>query len=415
MNLQRIILLLLAVSLFTCSKNGKEKDSKSAIKEKAEIRDSLLGVDVTNLRIDTITVARNQTFGAILQLYGHGNEVVEILRQANLDGFSPRNIRQGANFYAVVDTSTNKIQYLFYLQSVINYLKIDFTGPQPVADLITRPNEYVVQTKGAYIVGSLYQTLSDIGAPTEIAVKMASVYDWTIDFFAIKQGDYFKVVYEELLVEGEPKGLGKILAVHFYHKDKDFFGYLFEHDKKEFYYDEKGESLRKPFLKAPLNFSRISSKYTKKRYHPVQKRFKPHLGVDYAAPTGTPIRSIGNGTVEYAGYKGFNGNFIKIAHNKKQASGYLHLSKIAKGVKRGAKVAQGQIIGYVGSTGLSTGPHLCFRFWQNGEQINPLKLPGQPSIPLPKDKIADFNKEKDKYEPLLKGLNLEQATLADAS
>jgi murein DD-endopeptidase MepM/ murein hydrolase activator NlpD len=214
---------------------------------------------------------------------------------------------------------------------------------------------------------------------------MADIFSCAIDFYRLQKGDYFKIIYDEDFVEGESVGVGEIQACIFNSGGKDNYAFYYEKDKAHEgeYYDERGESMKRQFLKAPLKFFRISSKFAGRRFHPVTKVWKAHLGTDYAAAYGTPIMATADGIVEDAQFKVYNGNYVKIRHNGQYKTQYLHMSKIAKGVKRGSRVSQGQVIGYVGSTGLATGPHVCYRFWKDGQQVDPFKQKGAISEPLP--------------------------------
>jgi murein DD-endopeptidase MepM/ murein hydrolase activator NlpD len=201
----------------------------------------------------------------------------------------------------------------------------------------------------------------------------------------LQPGDYFKVIYDAKYLDEEFMTVGRIEAAVFNHRGEDYYGFYFEEDESADYFDEEGNSLRKEFLKAPLKFGRISSRYSNNRFHPVLKTYRPHRGIDYAAPTGMPVQSIGDGVIIEKGYKRSNGNWVKIKHNSTYSSAYLHLSKFRKGISRGSSVRQGQIIGYVGSTGLTTGPHLDFRFYINGTPVNFLNQEFPPSKPVDKE------------------------------
>jgi len=207
------------------------------------------------------------------------------------------------------------------------------------------------------------------------------IFQWEIDFYALQKNDYFKVIFDEELISKKSVGIPKIYAAMFHHKGKDYYGFYFEQSGDGDYFDEEGNSVKKQFLKVPLKFTRISSGFSRRRLHPILKRYRPHLGIDFAAPTGTPVHSVGDGVVIIVGYqKRGAGRFVKIRHGRKYKSGYLHLSRFARGIRKGVRVKQGQIIGYVGSTGLATGPHLDFRFWENGVNINYLAKKFRPSI-----------------------------------
>jgi murein DD-endopeptidase MepM/ murein hydrolase activator NlpD len=214
-------------------------------------------------------------------------------------------------------------------------------------------------------------------------LELSDIYAWTIDFFGLQKGDSIRVYYDEQYVDTTRIGIGRIYAAEFYHGKVWQEAYWFEAENTRNYYDSKGNSMRKAFLKAPLSYKRISSGFTYKRLHPVHKVYKPHTGVDYAAPMGTPVMTIGDGTVIQREYRGGGGNTVKIKHNATYTTAYLHLSKFADGLKVGQHVKQGQVIGYVGSTGTSTGPHLDFRVWKNGTAIDPLKMDSPPAEPIP--------------------------------
>jgi len=227
-------------------------------------------------------------------------------------------------------------------------------------------------------------------------MDMSDIYQWSIDFYGIQKGDKFRVIYEENYVNGKSIGIGRIFASQFVHSNEDFYAFLFTQDNEDSYFDEVGKSLKKAFLKAPLKFNRISSMFSNNRYHPVLKIYRPHHGIDYAAPTGTPVHSIGDGTVIAKGYQpAGGGNFLKIKHNSEYTTSYMHLSKFAAGISKGVRVHQGDLIGYVGMTGLASGPHLDFRVFDNGTAIDPLKLKSPPSIPVAKENLTRYAMHRD--------------------
>ncbi|MCE2496811.1 MAG: M23 family metallopeptidase [Flavobacteriales bacterium] len=238
-----------------------------------------------------------------------------------------------------------------------------------------------------------------------LVMELSTVYAWTIDFFRIQKGDKFKVIYEEKYVDGEFLGVGRVKAVEFVHMDEEYPAYYFE-EEEGFgdYFDDGGDNLRRVFLMAPVEYSRISSRYTKRRFHPVQKRWKAHLGTDYAAPHGTPIYSTADGVVTHRAYTRGNGNYVKIRHNSTYTTQYLHMSKFASNVKVGTRVRQGQTIGYVGSTGLATGPHVCYRFWKNGVQVNAFNEDLPPSEPIKDENRPAFEKVRDERKKQLRNI-----------
>ncbi len=242
------------------------------------------------------------------------------------------------------------------------------------------------------IDSSLFESVVNIGESEQLAMKLADIFAWDVDFFKdIQQGDSFEVVLEKRFRDGKPAGDGRVLAARFTNQDRVSQAFYFKDGKREAdYYDENGHSLRKAFLKAPLSYSRISSGFSYHRRHPITHRIKAHPAIDYAAPTGTPIHTVCDGTVIFAAYKRFNGNCVKVRHPNGWVTMYNHMSKIARSMRPGKKVAQGQVIGYVGSTGLATGPHLDFRMYKHGVPVNPLKVKSPPARPVSAAHMAAF-------------------------
>ena len=237
-----------------------------------------------------------------------------------------------------------------------------------------------------------------------LAMELSDIYAWSIDFFALQPNDKFTVIYEQRYVDTTEVGFGKIWGARFEHDGKVYYAIPFVQNGKLDYWDEKGNSLRKALLKAPLKYSRISSRFSNSRLHPVLRIRRPHHGVDYAAPSGTPVYAIGDGVVIYKGWSGGGGNTLKIKHNVGSlTSGYLHLKAYAKGISKGTRVKQGDLIGYVGATGLATGPHLDFRIWRGSTPIDPLKVPSEPDEPIKKENLAAFEKVKARIMAELDG------------
>jgi murein DD-endopeptidase MepM/ murein hydrolase activator NlpD len=340
-------------------------------------------------------VKKNQTFLQILDNLNIPHQEALNIIEKSKKIFDFKQIKSGANYtvYHTPDSLATAKCIVFEAnpkETII--LKLDDS-----ITVVKEEKEMDVKRKaiGGVISSSLYESLIDQNAPTQLAYELSKMFATRIDFFKIQEGDNFKIIYDEIDLEGNPIGIEKIYSASFEHDKQKYYAINFPDNGKDQYYDEKGESMKKGFLKAPLKFFRITSKFTKRRFHPVQKIFKAHLGTDYAAPTGTPILAVGNGTVLEAKYGRFNGNYVKLKHNGTYTTQYLHMSRIAKGMKPGKKVNQGDIIGYVGSTGLASGPHVCFRFWKDGKQIDPNSVKGNFSEPLPKKKLKEFNKVKD--------------------
>jgi len=339
------------------------------------------------------------------------NTSAEISKLSN-DDFDTKKIRSGNNYAFVMEFVDGKFEpnTFIYEKNKIEYVKVALKDEISISKY-KRPIHYVERNAEGLITSSLYETLISDGANPLLAINLSEIYAWTIDFYRIQKNDYFNVIYLEAFVEDEPIGEFKILASNFNHFGKDKFAYYFEEECKPStgnYYDSEGNSLKRAFLKAPVKYSRISSKYSNARLHPVTKVMKAHLGTDYAAPEGTPIYATANGTIEAATYNKGNGNYVKIKHNKVYSTQYLHMSKIAQGIKPGVYVQQGQVIGYVGSTGLATGPHVCYRFWKNGQQVDPYKEDMPEYESLEGAKLEEFLKNIEPYKTnLSKQINIE--------
>lgn len=366
---------------------------------------NLFGFSLSSYTPIRYTVKAGETFGAIMARNGIRQTVVsELLRLA--DGqFNPKKMRSGDAYWVLSSRdSLKKPMYFIYESSNTNYLVFSLVDSLSV-ELVARKVTIKQRTVQGSIENSLYESLTDQSISPEIAVRLSEIYAWTIDFFRLQKGDRYELIFEERYVDDSIKaGTGKILAARFVHRSTPYYAFHFADDTQGIsdYYSEEGEGLKRMFLKAPLEFFRITSRYSKNRFHPVQKRWKAHLGTDYAAPTGTPILATASGTVTAASYTSANGNYVKIKHNNTYSTQYLHMSRRGEGMRPGKYVEQGEVIGYVGSTGLATGPHVCYRFWKNGVQVDPLNEPMQRTEPLPADLLPKF---KDRIAPLKKELH----------
>lgn len=366
----------------------------------AENRNSPVVYNSFGLAVDSLievhgTIGRGETLGDILLPHGlNDKQIFEIAEQAR--GIFPvKNFKAGDEYYIYAEWDTTEtVHYFVYNRNPVEYVVFDLRDSIKVYHG-RKEVEIRERAFASTIKNSLWQTLESNSVDPEVAVKLSEIYAWQIDFFRIMANDSLKVVFQALYVDGKPTGVGKILTASFRHRNEDFYAFRFEKNDEAEYYDEKGNSLRKAFLKAPLKFSRISSRFSSRRFHPVLGRYKAHLGTDYAAPTGTPIMTVGDGVVIEAGYTGGNGNYVKVRHNSTYTTQYLHMSKFAKGIRSGVAVKQGQIIGYVGSTGLATGPHVCFRFWKNGRQVDALREKLPSSNPVAKEDRPQFQMVKD--------------------
>lgn len=364
------------------------------------------GMVVDSFRVERAKVCRNETLEKILGRYNVAPEVINQIASSSKSIYDLSRIQVGKSYTVFCSKEGTDAKCFVYKANPMEHVvvKLDTAVHVYMADIKV---DTTVRTISGVINSSFYETLLDNNATPDMASNLARVFAWQVDFFRIFKGDHFKVIYEEISVDGKPIKSGKILAACFNQYGKNYYAFNFEEDGEEKFFNEEGKNVKGAFLRAPLKYFRITSRFTKKRFHPVQKRYKAHLGTDYAAPTGTPIVAVGSGTVVEARYSKFNGNYVKIKHNSTYTTQYLHMSKIAKGMRPGKKIAQGQVIGYVGSTGLATGPHVCFRFWENGRQVDHTKVKVVQTDPLKKENTAEFNKLKDEMIKKLDEIQLQ--------
>lgn len=364
------------------------------------------GLPLDSFNVTESVIQRNEFLTSILELYNVDTNTIARLQAKSKYVYDVRKMKAGAQYtvFASKDT-THKVNYFVYQPNAVDYVMYDLRDSVKV---VTGKRQVTarLETASGIIDGSLYETFKKSGIDPALAMKMADLYAYTVDFYSIHDGDYFKILYEQRYIKDEPVETGAIQSAVFSHNGEKFYAFYYKSDTTEVgdYYDEKGKSLRKSFLKAPLKFSHITSGYSLRRFHPVQKRWKTHLGTDYAAPEGTPIISTGDGVVVESEFSNNNGNYVKVKHDDTYSTQYLHMTKQA--VRAGQSVRQGQVIGYVGSTGLATGPHVCYRFWKNGKQVNPLQQTFPPSVPLPDSVMTRFSDYVIKQQEQLNTVNM---------
>ncbi len=380
-----------------------ESDSSHHVEREIVLPVFLHGMVVNNLHVVEDEVKRNQRFTDLLSGYYVSPSILQQLNLLPRSTYDFRKISAHKKYTLLVEHDSLKtIRALVYEPNPIEYVVFHLRD-----SLLVEACQRKVDTLERQISGRIESTLSHtieaMNVSHDLTNKFVDIFAWVVDFQRLQKGDQFKLIYEENLVDEKAIGIGRILGVYFEHSSNGYYAFPFDQGDGPDYFDENGNSLRKALLKYPIEFSRISSRYSKNRFHPVVKVFRPHLGTDFAASTGTPIRSVGDGIVEEAQYKTNNGNYVKIRHNGTYTTGYLHMSKIASGITRGTRVRQGQTIGYVGSTGLATGPHLCYRFWKNGVQVDALKVELPPSQPVKTDYFQSFERVK---EDIIKRLEL---------
>ena len=360
------------------------------------------GLPVDSFIIVKGTVNPNQNISEIFSKYKIPSSVLNNIITNYDTIFDAKKIKSGNNYKVFLSKDKEPVaKYFVYEKSPIEYLLFSLSD---TINFIKNKKDITYQRKAVLIKinTSLWNAMTENNINPELTSQLENIFQWTIDFFGLQKGDYFRLIYEEQYVDSHFIGYGKVFASCFHSENKDIYAIPFVQDDVENYYDEHGVSLKKAFLKAPLRFSRISSGYSNSRLHPILKIRRPHHGIDYSAPSGTPVFSIGEGKVIYSGWSGGGGKTVKIQHNSVYASLYMHLSNYAKGINKGSHVSQGQIIGYVGSTGLATGPHLDFRISKNNSYVNPLNIQSPPTEPVRNKNKIDFYIIKNK---LVKELN----------
>ncbi len=356
----------------------------------------LYGLKADSFHIEESTVMRNQNLSDILIDRGVSAQSVDQLAKNSVTVFDVRKMRAGNRYTMFYSTDANRRPlYLAYENNNIDYYLYSLTGA-----LMVTAGKHVVtskrQTASGVITSSLWNAMKESNISPLLAVQLSDIYAWTIDFFAIQKGDKFTVIFDEDFVNGESIGIGKIYSASFNQGGTEFYAIRFTQEDGDSFFDQKGNSLRKSFLKAPLKFSHISSRFSNNRMHPVLRIVRPHHGVDYAAATGTPVYSIGDGVVIQKSYQpAGGGNYVKIKHNSLYTTSYMHLSKFALGLRAGLHVRQGEVIGYVGATGLASGPHLDFRVYMDGTAVDPLKIKSEPAEPVKPANLAKFNMVRD--------------------
>lgn len=349
------------------------------------------GIPTDDYEVDYGIVKQGQNLSYILSDHGLSHNTVHQVNEKAEGVFDVRKIRAG-QAYAVFTTRDSVPQTVFFVyeETPKSYVVFDLRGDCAVRRG-ENPSEWREKEVKGRVESSLWVAMQNRDTSPLLAMVLSNIYGWSIDFFDLKKDDEFRVIYEQEYVNGQSLDNFRVRAAAFRHMDSTYYAIPFVQDGEELYYNEKGNSLEGAFLKAPLDFYRISSRFSNARFHPVLKRYRAHHGVDYAAPAGTPVYAVGNGKVIAKAYqRNGGGNYIKIRHNSVYVTTYMHLSRFAKGISVGSEVKQKQVIGYVGSTGLSTGPHLDFRVHEHGKPINPLTIKSQPKKPISAQNRAQF-------------------------
>ena len=336
-------------------------------------------------------VKRNQNLSEILTKHNIDNETIHELAIKSKGVYDVRKIGVYKEYELIIEQdSLGSALAMVYYPNQVDFVVFNLADSVYVAKG-EKEVEIVERSISGIIENSLALTIDEQGYSPELTNDIADVFAWEIDFFRLYPGDRFKVIYDEERVDGQVIGNGAVKAAVFEHEGESYYAFFYNQGTGVEYFDQEGNSLKKTLLKYPVKFSRISSRYSGNRYHPVQKRYKAHRGTDFAAPKGTPIRSVGDGVIVEAKYGKYNGNYVKIKHNSIYSTQYLHMSKIASGMRVGTKVKQGQTIGFVGSTGLARGNHVCYRFWKHGSQVDALQVDIPSSEPVKEESMTEFN------------------------
>ena len=403
-----VALLFFVVGFASCNKGGDEQVSDAPVNEKV----IKYGLPIEDFIVVCDTLRQNETLTDMLMRLGFSVSDVYKMTQCPDSVFNARKLRPGEVCSLLCDRdSLVTPRYLVYEENIRDYVVFDLMNNFS-ASRKCNPSEWIEGEVAGVVNSSLWVSLEENGTSPLLAVEMSHIFGWSVDFFGIQNGDEYRLIYEGEFVGDAPMNNFRILAASFKTADTTIYAIPFVQDNEELFYNVDGNSLEGAFLKAPLDYYRISSRFTNRRFHPVLKRYRAHHGVDYAAPTGTPVYAIGSGKVIAKAYqKGGGGNYVKIRHNSVYVTTYMHLSRFAKGLKVGDYVKQKQVIGYVGSTGVSTGPHLDFRVHENGKPINPLTIKSQPKKPISKANKDAFNVVADSLVSRLKAISVDSLNI----
>ena len=392
----------LIIASCSSSENKEVENVEAIVLEQQGPVSHPMGFNPDTLSVKEGVVKNGDFFSTLLSSLGMPNPYA--LTEASSSVFDVCKFRIGHDYKAYYKDGV--LHYFVYHHDRTRRIVFDCKAPYS-AWVYDTPVTYVERYADVTINSSLWNDMVAADVAPEVSIILSDIYAWTIDFFGLQKGDRFRVLYQEKRCDGKIVGIDTVRYAIFSHNKTDFSAIRFDQkDGGNQWWNDKGESMKKAFLKAPLKFSRISSGFSYARVHPVTRQVRPHTGVDYAAPTGTPVMTIGDGVVTSVKYEGAGGNTVRIKHNSVYSTAYLHLSKYAAGLKVGQRVKQGEVIGYVGSTGRSTGPHLDFRVWKNGTPINPLTMDSPPAVPVKDSNKAAFQAAIKAYQDQITQLSV---------
>ena len=405
---------ILVASLFAFLTNSNSPQDDIPLERLSELpiaeSNDRFGFNLNEYFVSEGEIQPNQFLADILIPHHVSYVDIAALSENAKDVFDVRALRAGKSYVIISRDTTRQADYFIYEPNKLRYVVYDLINK--TVEIKEREIERVTRTASGSIESSLWQTMVDQDLNYDLAARMEDALAWSVSFHHIQKGDVFKVLYDELYVEGERVGVGELYAAYFHNSDNDYYAIKFENERYNGFYDLEGRPMKKVFLKAPVKFSRISSRYNLRRFHPVQKRVKAHLGTDYAAPYGTPIYSVANGVVTKASRTKGNGNYVKVKHDDTYTTQYLHMQRFAKGIAPGVQVQQGQVIGYVGSTGLATGPHVCFRFWKNGKQVDHLRLNLPEPEPMAEEELPAYFEVRDSLKQIIDQIGIADEVVA---
>lgn len=378
------------------SEDYLDDDAGEEMTHENPMKDFKYGYDTNEHHFESGTIQYNQFLGDILNENGVSYSTIAELEVKAKEIFDVRNIRAGKRFHLIKkDSCEDKALAFVYEPDPLRYVIYDFRDSVTV-NVVDKEYNIVRESASGEITSSLWKSMTDQNINPGVIDLMEDALASSVSFYHTQVGDKFKVIYERKYIDGEPVSLGKMLGAYYSNKYGEYYSVHYENDLYTGFYDMEGRPSKKTFLKSPIKgTARISSRYNKRRLHPIKKRRIPHLGTDYAAPYGTPIMAVADGVITKTSYTANNGRFVKMRHDDVYETQYLHMQRFAKGIRPGVNVSQGTIIGYVGSTGLATGPHVCFRFWKNKKQIDHLRENFPPAEPMPEEELPDFYKHRD--------------------
>ena len=397
-----LLILSTALALNVAKSINGTLHSESTICSSQEECKQYLHWDLSMFGLQKLLIQPNDMLSQILSNKGVEYFKINQLIEAAKSIFPFRSIRSGKELTFITDRADSSIQCVVYEPDPYHRI-LYHLGDSVRVEVIERPTETRIETASGIIDGSLWTSMEEQHLPLDLIAAMEDALGWSVDFYHIQKGDSYKLVYERKYVEGETVGIGKLLGAEYKSGDNDFYSIRFNSGSYDGFFDLEGRPMKKAFLKSPVEYARISSRFNMNRFHPILKIYKGHFGTDYAAPCGTPIRAVADGTIEKVSYTSGNGNFVKMRHDKMYETQYLHMSRFGPGIHPGLHVSQGQTIGYIGQTGLATGCHVCFRFWKNGKQVDPLREKMPPPQAMDPSMLPEYFKIRDQIKGMLEG------------